>query len=144
MSENRDNPAPWHSCSQEEVLQQLSASPTGLNQTEAQRRLQSFGANRLAESAQQGLLLRFLRQFHNILIYVLLGAAFITALLSHWMDTVVILAVVIANAIIGFIQEGSSILLGSFRLYVILEFNISRASSLTIMVLQGVVSGVIK
>ena len=108
MSENRDNPAPWHSCSQEEVLQQLSASPTGLNQTEAQRRLQSFGANRLAESAQQGLLLRFLRQFHNILIYVLLGAALITALLSHWMDTVVILAVVIANAVIGFIQEGKA------------------------------------
>lgn len=108
MNENRDNPAPWHSYSQEEVLQQLSASPTGLNQTEAQRRLQSFGANRLAESAQQGLLLRFLRQFHNILIYVLLGAALITALLSHWMDTVVILAVVIANAIIGFIQEGKA------------------------------------
>ena len=108
MSKSRDNPAPWHSYSQEEVLQQLSASPTGLNQTEAQRRLQSFGANRLAESAQQGLLLRFLRQFHNILIYVLLGAALITALLSHWMDTVVILAVVIANAIIGFIQEGKA------------------------------------
>lgn len=68
MSEKNDNPAPWHSYSQEEVL-------------------------------QQGLLLRLLRQFHNILIYVLLGSAGITALLNHWMDTLVILAVAIANAI---------------------------------------------
>jgi magnesium-transporting ATPase (P-type) len=51
---------------------------------------------------------RFILHFHNILIYVLLGAAVVTALLDHITDTVVILAVVIANAIIGFIQEGKA------------------------------------
>jgi calcium-translocating P-type ATPase len=52
--------------------------------------------------------MRFLVQFHNVLIYVLLGAAVVTAALQHWIDTGVILAVVVANAIIGFIQEGKA------------------------------------
>ncbi len=52
--------------------------------------------------------MRFLLQFHNVLIYVLLGSAVITALLGHAADTAVILAVVVANAVIGFIQEGKA------------------------------------
>jgi magnesium-transporting ATPase (P-type) len=52
--------------------------------------------------------MRFLWQFHNILIYVLLGAAVITAFLAHWVDMCVILAVVIVNAVIGFLQEGKA------------------------------------
>jgi magnesium-transporting ATPase (P-type) len=51
---------------------------------------------------------RFFTQFHNVLIYVLVGAAFVTALLGHWVDSGVIFAVVIINAIIGFIQEGKA------------------------------------
>ena len=51
---------------------------------------------------------RFLRQFHNVLIYVLIGAAVVTGALQHWVDTGVILAVVLANAVIGFIQEGKA------------------------------------
>ena len=53
-------------------------------------------------------MLRFAQQFHNILIYVLLGCAAVTALLGHWVDTAVILAVVIGNAMIGFVQEGKA------------------------------------
>ena len=52
--------------------------------------------------------MRLLLQFHNILIYVLITSAMITGMLEHWIDTSVILAVVIANAIIGFIQEGKA------------------------------------
>jgi hypothetical protein len=47
-------------------------------------------------------------QFHNVLIYVLMVAAVITALMDHWIDTWVILAVVVINALIGFIQEGKA------------------------------------
>ena len=54
------------------------------------------------------MLLRFAHQFHNILIYTLLAAAGITALLSHYVDTLVILAVVLINAVIGFVQEGKA------------------------------------
>jgi len=53
-------------------------------------------------------MVRFLVQFHNVLIYVLLGAAVVTGALQHWVDTGVILAVVLANAIIGFVQEGKA------------------------------------
>jgi magnesium-transporting ATPase (P-type) len=66
------------------------------------------GPNRLPEPPRPGALRRLLRQFHNILIYVLLGAAAITALLGHGVDTGVILAVVVANALIGFLQEGKA------------------------------------
>ena len=52
--------------------------------------------------------MRFLLHFHNLLIYVLLVSAFITALLGHWVDTTVILAVVVLNAVIGVIQEGKA------------------------------------
>ena len=69
-------------------------------------RLARHGPNRLPEPARRSAILRFLAHFHNILIYVLLAAAAITASLGHFIDTGVILAVVIANAIIGYIQEG--------------------------------------
>ena len=51
-------------------------------------------------------MLRFLAHFHNVLIYVLLASAAVTAALQHWIDTGVILAVVIVNAVIGYVQEG--------------------------------------
>jgi hypothetical protein len=57
-------------------------------------------------AAAQRAFLRFLAHFHNVLIYVLIGAAVVTAALQHWVDTGVILAVVIVNAVIGFVQEG--------------------------------------
>jgi len=52
--------------------------------------------------------MRFALQFHNVLIYVLLAAAVVTALMQHWIDTAVIVAVVVINAVIGFIQEGKA------------------------------------
>jgi calcium-translocating P-type ATPase len=86
-------------------LAELSVSVDGLSATEAARRLAEHGANRLPETRARGPVLRFLMQFHNVLIYVLLGAAVVTGSLQHWVDTGVILAVVLANAVIGFIQE---------------------------------------
>src|SRR5690606_32802645 len=66
------------------------------------------GPNRLPTAVKRSVFLRFLSHFHNILIYVLIGSAVITAFLDHWVDTGVILAVVIVNAIIGYIQEGKA------------------------------------
>jgi magnesium-transporting ATPase (P-type) len=100
--------AAWHRLSPEAVCTHLKANITGLNQSEAQERFTAYGPNRLPEAARRSALIRFLLQFHNILIYVLIGSAAITAFLGHWIDTGVILAVVIANAVIGFIQEGKA------------------------------------
>jgi magnesium-transporting ATPase (P-type) len=100
--------AAWHTMSTEAACTHLKATAAGLNQNEARERFAKFGPNRLPEAARRSALVRFLLQFHNILIYVLIGSAAITAFLEHWVDTGVILAVVIANAVIGFIQEGKA------------------------------------
>ncbi len=98
----------WHGKPPHAVLEELNASRDGLTQAEAQARLQAHGSNLLPAAPKRSAFVRFLLQFHNILIYVLLGAAVITAAMGHFIDTLVILAVVIANAIIGFIQEGKA------------------------------------
>lgn len=98
----------WHALAADGVLQALSTTGDGLKSVDAAERLTFYGANRLPEKARRGVLVRFLLHFHNILIYVLLGAAIITAALGHVIDTVVILAVVVANAAIGFVQEGKA------------------------------------
>lgn len=90
------------------VLLALSSDSQGLSQAEALKRLSEHGPNRLTPPAQRSALMRFLLQFHNVLIYVLLAAAAVTALLAHWVDTAVIVGVVVINSIIGFIQEGKA------------------------------------
>jgi calcium-translocating P-type ATPase len=91
-----------------ECLAVLDTTPEGLASTEAARRLAQHGPNRLPEQRGRGPILRFLVHFNNVLIYVLLGAAVVTGVLQHWVDTGVILAVVLANAVIGFVQEGKA------------------------------------
>ncbi|MAT50363.1 MAG: carbonate dehydratase [Porticoccaceae bacterium] len=98
----------WHTLSAGDALARVNSSAEGLSNAEATKRLAEYGPNRLPETAPPSGLMRFLRQFHHILIYVLLGSAVITAMLGHWIDTGVILAVVVANAVIGFIQEGKA------------------------------------
>ena len=88
------------------VLRSLDASAKGLGSEEAATRLDRYGANCLPEPPRRSALLRFLSHFHNVLIYVLIASAAVTAALQHWVDTGVILAVVIVNAVIGYIQEG--------------------------------------
>ena len=90
----------------EDVLDAMKSGPEGLAPAEADKRLQKHGPNRLPEAARRSTWMRFLVQFHNVLIYVLLAAALIKVLMGHWVDTSVILAVVVLNAIIGFVQEG--------------------------------------
>jgi calcium-translocating P-type ATPase len=97
-----------HALDQADCLAALKAGQAGLTTPEAAERLARHGPNRLPEVRGRGPLLRFLLQFHNVLIYVLLGAAAVTGALQHWVDTGVILAVVVANAVIGFIQEGKA------------------------------------
>ncbi|HQA26758.1 MAG TPA: cation-transporting P-type ATPase [Candidatus Competibacteraceae bacterium] len=101
-------PLPWHTLSVAHTLQKLATTPGGLSTAEAQRRLQIHGPNRLRPPQRRGPVLRFLLQFHNVLIYVLLLSAGITAVLGHAVDTGVILGVTLINAIVGFVQEGKA------------------------------------
>lgn len=95
----------WHALDESEVLKLVDSSHDGLSNIEVEERLKKYGPNKLQEEKRKSALARFLMQFNNLLIYVLLAAAVVTALLDHMIDTVVILGVVIVNAIIGFIQE---------------------------------------
>jgi magnesium-transporting ATPase (P-type) len=98
----------WHELTAEAALSSLHATANGLGKEEAAARLVTYGRNKLPEPPRRSAVVRFLTHFHNILIYVLLGSAAITAMLDHLVDTAVILAVVIANAVIGFVQEGKA------------------------------------
>jgi magnesium-transporting ATPase (P-type) len=96
----------WHAVVFDAAIKRLRTRPSGLTVAEATERLEKYGHNRLPASRPRSAFMRFLGQFHDLLIYVLLAAALVTALLGHTIDTAVILLVVIANAAIGFIQEG--------------------------------------
>ena len=98
----------WHSLSAEECQQRLGVGPGGLANDELQRRKEKYGPNRLEPPRRRGSLVRFLLQFHNVLVYVLLAAAVVTAALGMLVDTAVIFGVVVINAIVGFLQEGKA------------------------------------
>ncbi len=107
MSEkNQDTEKKWHNIDGESVLKELKTSrKKGLSKEEAEKRLKKFGENKLPEKKEKNELVRFLLQFHNVLIYVLLAAAAITGIIGHWIDTSVILVVVLVNGAVGYIQE---------------------------------------
>ncbi len=98
----------WHALPATAAFEALGVGEGGLDEAEAARRLETHGANRMPPARKRRPIVRFLLQFHNTLIYVLLAAAAITAALQHWVDMAVILGVVVLNALIGFIQEGKA------------------------------------
>ncbi|QKT04497.1 cation-transporting P-type ATPase [Ectothiorhodospiraceae bacterium 2226] len=106
--QNNDEHRHWHALSVQEVTRALESDEHGLTSEEAQARLAQYGPNRLPDAGRRGPLRRFLSQFNNVIIYLLMVAAVITGLLAHWLDTAVIAAVVIINTLIGFIQEGKA------------------------------------
>ncbi|MDX1594637.1 MAG: cation-transporting P-type ATPase [Gammaproteobacteria bacterium] len=98
----------WHAEPIEETLRAFDANRDGLSEKEARARFERDGPNALPPPTRRSALRRFAEQFHNVLIYVLMVAALVTALLGHWIDTGVIVAVVVVNAVIGFLQEGKA------------------------------------
>lgn len=99
----------WHALSSEEVLNKLVTNlHTGLATPEVLARQEIYGLNRCMTHKPEGILWRFLRQFNNVLVYILLVSAVITICFAQWVDASVILGVVILNAIFGFIQEGKA------------------------------------
>lgn len=99
---------PWHTLTIGEVAELLQTSSGGLDLQGVQERLEQYGRNTIYRAKRTSPWKRFFLQFHNVLIYVLLASAGITSLLQHWVDTSVILGVVVINAVIGFLQEGKA------------------------------------
>ncbi|MFQ5827225.1 MAG: cation-translocating P-type ATPase, partial [Dehalococcoidia bacterium] len=95
----------WHALPREEAILALRASEHGLSQEEAERRLAEFGPNELQERERVSPLAIFLAQFKSILIIILLAAVVVSALLGEVLDATVIFAIVLASAVLGFVQE---------------------------------------
>jgi len=98
----------WHTLEVEAALAAADSTAEGLAAAEATQRQARHGRNELPRARSRGPLLRLLLQFHNILLYMLIAAAAVTAALGHWIDTGVLLAAVVVNALIGFLQEGKA------------------------------------
>lgn len=86
----------------------MNGQQQGLSEQEAAERLKKFGPNALPEQAGKSAFMRFIAHFNDVLIYILLAAAFLKGIMGHWIDTVVILGVAVINALIGFVQENSA------------------------------------
>jgi cation-transporting ATPase F len=100
----------WHSQSTDSVAIELNTDiVAGLSGEEVVNRQQKFGLNKLSEHKGAGPLKRFLLQFHQPLVYILLAAVLVTLALQEWVDSAVIFAVVLLNAIIGFVQESKAL-----------------------------------
>jgi magnesium-transporting ATPase (P-type) len=99
-------PQRWHALSAADCLAGTDSRASGLSSAEAELRISQHGANIIAADESPRVLRRFLRQFHNVLLYVLMAAAALTAAFGQWLDASVISAVVLVNAIVGFVQEG--------------------------------------
>jgi magnesium-transporting ATPase (P-type) len=107
--QRKEESVQWHNLEVKDVIERLGTDHhRGLEREEAERRLARDGPNRLPRPIKRPGWLRFLLQFHNILIYMMLAATVVAAFLSHWIDAAVLFAAVIVNACIGFIQEGKA------------------------------------
>jgi Ca2+-transporting ATPase len=95
----------WHSIPSKEVLKNLKTSQEGLSEKEVEKRYKQFGKNILKEVKGRGKFSLFIRQFNSLLIYILICAAIVSALLNHFIDAAVIGLIVIINGVIGFVQE---------------------------------------
>ena len=98
----------WHSLSSDKVFSLLKTSPKGLTQEEIKKRLQKFGHNRLPEEKRLTRLAILLEQFKSPLVYILLFANIVSLFLKEFIDAGVILAAVILNALVGFVQENKA------------------------------------
>ena len=97
-----------HAVSVDDVFAALDTNGKGLTTQQAHERLTRFGRNELPHAEPPGIARVFFRQFLNPLIYILLGAAAISAVMRDWSDAGFILAVLVLNAVVGCVQEYSA------------------------------------
>jgi len=95
----------WHDRSLDGVLKDLGSSEKGLNEAEVQKRFGKFGKNVLRKYRRKSRLRVLLGQFNSLLIWILIVAAVVSAVIGHWIDAGVIGVIVVLNGVIGFFQE---------------------------------------
>ncbi|MCR4346033.1 MAG: calcium-translocating P-type ATPase, PMCA-type [Sulfuricaulis sp.] len=100
------NSPTWYQLPTEEVVRRLGVDPhAGLSEDEVRRRREQYGTNEIREGRRRGPIAMFLGQFTDFMILVLIAAAVISGLIGDVVDTIVILAIIVLNAVVGFVQE---------------------------------------
>ncbi|MBS7619975.1 calcium-translocating P-type ATPase, SERCA-type [Candidatus Bathyarchaeota archaeon] len=100
----------WHAIPLKEIFEKLGTNENGLDEEKVRHRLDQYGLNEIREEKKESPLKMFLNQFTSILVIILIISAIVSAYISHlkgepYTDTYVIIAIVIMNAILGFVQE---------------------------------------
>ncbi|KKK64236.1 hypothetical protein LCGC14_2986250, partial [marine sediment metagenome] len=95
----------WHALAPKDVLDELGVSGSGLSGQEAARRLERYGPNKLEKEDRASPWKIFLDQFKNILIIILLIATVLSLLVGEAVDAIIIFAIVVFSAVLGFVQE---------------------------------------
>ncbi len=95
----------WHSLSLDKLYDRLKSSEKGLTKKEAERRLEKYGRNEIEEGEQISAFSILLEQFKDFLIWILIAAAVISFLVGHAIDAYLIITIVLANGIFGFVQD---------------------------------------
>lgn len=96
----------WHSLESDKIVELFESDISdGLGELSIKHRKEFFGKNELKEKKDDSKFKKFFMQFHNALIYILLGASLVTGLLQEWVDSGVIFAVVIINVVVSYMQE---------------------------------------
>ncbi|MCT4783260.1 HAD-IC family P-type ATPase, partial [Exiguobacterium himgiriensis] len=99
----------WHALEPDQVREHLETDVDhGLTNEEVSSRQEKYGKNVLPEKEKTPEIIKFLRQFNDVLVYVLLGAAVVTGFLGEYIDTIVILLVVTIIAVVGYLQENKA------------------------------------
>ncbi len=105
----------WHTMSVFDTLKKLNTNiSSGLSSKEALKRQKEYGLNKLDEGKKKNIIIKFFEQFKDFMIIILLIAAVISALMSYiertneYMDSIIIIAIVVFNAIMGLIQEAKA------------------------------------
>jgi P-type Ca2+ transporter type 2C len=105
MENDNTNEISWYKLQPAEVLKELNSNRSGLTEIQAKENLLKYGPNELKAKNKSPLIVEFLKQFMSPLIYVLIVAVIISAIMQHYIDALVIVIVLLVNAVIGLIQE---------------------------------------
>ncbi|NIM47448.1 MAG: HAD-IC family P-type ATPase [Candidatus Aenigmarchaeota archaeon] len=131
-----------HSQTVEDVLEKLSSDINGLSEKEAKNRLEQFGVNEIPEKKGRHPVLIFLKQFHSILIYILIIAAVISFFSGDLIDVYIIVGVILINAIIGFVQEHKADLsIQALKKMIVLHAKVYREGELLQIAARELVPG---
>ncbi|TDE06920.1 cation-translocating P-type ATPase [Flavobacterium sandaracinum] len=95
----------WHLLPLSEIILLLNTTPSGLNSIIASERLKEYGQNQIEDSKKKSIFKMILSQLSDFMILILIAAAIISGIVGDLTDTIIILAIIIINAVVGFIQE---------------------------------------